>query len=124
MTAVPTPTPTSPVHVGASSRHGRGVFTNTDLATGTIVEVSPMLLITREEGDRDDLFGRYIFEWDVDADLTAYALALGSASLFNHAGDPSCGYTRADDDETLAASLVAGAALAASCPVQPVSPRR
>jgi SET domain-containing protein len=109
MTAVRTPAPTSPVHVGASSRHGRGVFSNAALPAGTVVEVSPMLLITREEGDRDDLFGRYIFEWDVDADPTAYALALGWGSLFNHSGDPSCGYTRADDDETLAASLAVGA---------------
>jgi hypothetical protein len=107
MTGVRTPASTSPVHVGASSRHGRGVFSNTELPVGTIVEVSPVLLITREEGDRDDVFGRYIFEWDVDADLTAYALALGWGSLFNHAGDPSCAYTRADDDETIAASLAA-----------------
>ena len=124
MTAVRTPAPTSPVHVGASSRHGRGVFSNADLPAGTIVEVSPMLLITREEGDRDDLFGRYIFEWDVDADLTAYALALGWGSLFNHSGDPSCGYTRADDDETLAASLVAGARRRCGVAVRPASPRR
>ena len=111
------PASTSPVHVGASSRHGRGVFSHTDLPVGTIVEVSPVLLITRAEGDRDDLFGRYIFEWDVDADLTAYALALGCGSLFNHSGDPSCGYTRADDDEVIAASLAAAPAGVASCAV-------
>jgi uncharacterized protein len=89
------------VHVGRSPRHGRGIFANADLPAGTIVEIAPVLLLTRAEGDAHGLVGRYVFEWDVDADRTAYALALGLGSLFNHSGSPSCEYTRADDDEAV-----------------------
>jgi uncharacterized protein len=87
------------VVLGRSSRHGRGVFAATALAPGTVVEIAPVLILSRVDGDAQDLLARYLFEWDVDEDVTAYALALGWGSLFNHSGDPSCVYTRADDDE-------------------------
>lgn len=90
-----------------SPLHGRGVFAATDLRAGTIVEVAPVVVVDREAGDAEgggDL-ARYLFEWDVDDAASAYAVALGIGSLFNHRGDPSCRYERIDDGEQLAETL-------------------
>lgn len=78
-----------------------------DLPAGTIVEVAPVVVVDREAGDGDgggDL-ARYLFEWDVHEDASAYVVALGIGSLFNHRGDPSCRYERIDDGDDLADTL-------------------
>ena len=85
-----------------SSRSGRGVFARCDLPADTVVEVAPVLLLHRVDGDHAGSLARYVFEWDVDADETAYAMALGWGAMFNHSGTPSCRYLRADDDHTIA----------------------
>ena len=81
---------------------GRGVFARCDLPAETVVEVAPVLLLHRVDGDHAGSLARYVFEWDVDEDETAYAMALGWGSMFNHSGDPSCRYLRADEDDTIA----------------------
>jgi len=73
------------------------------------VEVAPVLLLHRADGDHAGSLARYVFEWDDDRDETAYAMALGLGAMFNHSGNPSCRYLRADDDEVIA-RLVGGAA--------------
>ena len=93
------------VRVADSPVAGRGVFAVTALAEGQVAEVAPVLLLHRIEGDQSGTLARYVFEWDTDADDTAYALALGWGSLFNHSGTPTCQYLRADDDETIAGLL-------------------
>jgi SET domain-containing protein len=93
---------TNPLRLGRSPLSGRGVFAARDLPAETVVEVSPVLLLHRADGDHAGSLARYVFEWDEDADETAYAMALGWGSMFNHSGTPSCRYLRADDDDTIA----------------------
>ena len=85
-----------------STLSGRGVFARCDLPADAVVEVAPVLLLHRVDGDHAGSLARYVFEWDVDEDETAYAMALGWGAMFNHSGAPSCTYLRADDDETIA----------------------
>ena len=61
-----------------------------------------MLLLHRADGDHAGSLARSVFEWDDDRDETAYAMALGLGAMFNHSGNPSCRYLRADDDEVIA----------------------
>ena len=117
------------VRLGRSTLSGRGVFAKTDLPADTVVEVAPVLLLHRADGDHAGSLARYVFEWDDDRDETAYAMALGLGAMFNHSGNPSCRYLRADDDAVIA-RLVGDAApatpdedeLAAGAGVRHVSP--
>jgi uncharacterized protein len=81
---------------------GRGVFAAVDLPADAVVEVAPVLLLHRADGDTAGGLARYVFEWDEEEDDTAYAMALGWGAMFNHSGTPSCRYYRADDDGTIA----------------------
>jgi hypothetical protein len=100
------------VRLGRSPIDGRGVFAKVDLSAGTVVEVAPVLLLSRADGDHAGSLARYVFEWDQDDDDSAYALALGVGTMFNHRGSPSCRYLRADDDPSIAG--LAGEAAAPS----------
>ena len=90
------------VRLSTSTRGGRGVFAKVDLPADTVVEVAPVLLLHRADGDHAGSLARYVFEWDEDRDETAYAMALGLGAMFNHSGTPSCRYLRADDDAVVA----------------------
>jgi hypothetical protein len=89
------------IRLAQSPVAGRGVFAKVDLATDVVVEVAPVLLLHRAEGDHAGTLARYVFEWDVDLDESAYAMALGWGAMFNHSATPSCRYWRADDDPTI-----------------------
>ncbi len=108
------------VRLGRSTLGGRGVFAKTDLAADTVVEVAPVLLLHRADGDHAGSLARYVFEWDDDRDDTAYAMALGLGAMFNHSGNPSCRYLRADDDAVIA--RLAGVAAPAAVDADELAP--
>lgn len=69
-----------------NTRHmGRGVFARESIPAGTLIEVSPVLLVSNLEYKQHILektiFESYLFTWSRAGD---YALALGLGSLFNH----------------------------------------
>jgi hypothetical protein len=107
-----------PIRLGRSVLGGRGVFATIDLPMDAVVEVAPVLLMHRADGDHAGSLARYVFEWDED-DATAYALALGWGSMFNHSGTPSCRYLRADDDPTIAGLVTDGARWAVDSELAP-----
>lgn len=71
---------------------GRGIFTSEDIAAGTIVEVSPVIVMSAGERKLLDqtLLHDYIFEWGQDRQQCA--MALGYVSLYNHAVPSNCEY--------------------------------
>ncbi|QKK09404.1 MAG: hypothetical protein HND58_15380 [Planctomycetota bacterium] len=75
----------STIRVAESSIHGRGVFARRTIRKGEVVIVNPALPLGEGEVRDDDLIARYCFEWPKDGD--GRALALGEASLLNHAPD-------------------------------------
>jgi len=104
-----TAAPRSSIRLRRSPLSGRGVFATAALAAETVVEVAPVLLLHRADGDHAGSLARYVFEWDEELDDTAYALALGWGSMFNHSPTPSCRYLRADDDDAVAGLTGGGA---------------
>ena len=79
------------VRLGRPTLGGRGVLARTDLTADVVVEVAPVLLLHRADGEHAGSLARYVFEWDDDRDETAYAMALGLGAMFNHSGNPPAG---------------------------------
>ncbi len=79
-----------PILLIAPSEHrGRGVFASEAIAVNTIIEISPVLVLTpaeRIEVEKTILYN-YIFEWQDGA-----CVALGYLSMYNHAYNANCDY--------------------------------
>jgi SET domain-containing protein len=71
---------------------GRGVFTSEDIPAGTVVEVSPVIVMDADARKLLDqtLLHDYIFEWGPDR--TQCAMALGFVPVYNHASPSNCEY--------------------------------
>lgn len=71
---------------------GRGVFTRKNIPANTIIEVSPVIVMTEEERkllDQTRLHD-YIFVWGESQ--TQCCMALGYIPLYNHAYQSNCEY--------------------------------
>jgi SET domain-containing protein len=71
---------------------GRGVYTSENIAKGTIIEVSPVIVLSGEERKLLDqtLLHDYIFEWGDDC--KSCCMALGYVPLYNHSYRSNCEY--------------------------------
>ena len=78
--------------VSRSTRKGRGVFTRANIPTKTVIEISPVIVLSGKDTDRADktILHNYIFLWG--ARLTRTCIALGYCSIYNHSFDPNCEY--------------------------------
>src|SRR4051812_19872411 len=79
---------------------GRGVFTSENLAKETIVEIAPVLVMSKDERRLLDqtLLHDYIFEWGHDNKQCC--MALGYVPLYNHSYKSNCEYEM-DFDERI-----------------------
>lgn len=75
----------SKVKPGRSPLHGWGVFALVDVSAGDVLEESPVLLVPLDEWEQVPSLQHFVFEWDE----CSVAVALGSASLYNHGFVPS-----------------------------------
>ncbi len=82
----------SSLTIASSPKRGRGVFTTKNLKEGTILETSPVIVLSEEERKAIEgtLLYHYIFEWGKDKKKAA--VALGYVSLYNHSYDANCEY--------------------------------
>ena len=82
----------SSLMIATSPKRGRGVFTTKNIKKGTVLEISPVLVLTEPERKAIEktLLYHYVFEWGDDK--TKAALALGYISLYNHSYDANCEY--------------------------------
>ena len=71
--------------IASTEGMGRGVFTSEDISKGTVIEVSPVIVMTGAERKLLDqtLLHDYIFEWGHDR--KDCCMALGYIPLYNHA---------------------------------------
>lgn len=78
--------------IAPSVNRGRGVFTTDDIEAGTIVEISPVLVLTPDERTKVEqtMLFNYIFEWGENN--TSACVALGYLSVYNHAYTANCIY--------------------------------
>lgn len=85
---------------------GRGVFTTKNLSKKTIVEIAPVLVMSKEERQLLDqtLLHDYIFEWGHKNDQCC--MALGYVPLYNHSYKSNCEYEMEFDDHIIRVKTV------------------
>ena len=78
--------------IAPTGNMGRGVFTSENIEAGTIVEVAPVIIMSREERKLLDqtLLHDYIFEWP--GEKGQCCVALGYVSVYNHSYKSNCEY--------------------------------
>ncbi|MBO9155387.1 SET domain-containing protein [Chitinophaga sp. GCM10012297] len=90
------------LYIQKTKEKGRGVFTKEPIPAGTLIEVSPVLVLSNSDTgivDKTKLHN-YIFLWGVRE--TRSCIALGFCSIYNHAYEPNCEYEMDFDAETMA----------------------
>lgn len=78
--------------IAPTQKMGRGVFTSENIEAGTIVEMSPVIVMTDEERkllDQTTLHD-YIFEWGEEK--KECCMALGYVAVYNHSYNSNCEY--------------------------------
>lgn len=78
--------------VGPASIGGRGMFTSENIDEGTVIETSPVIVMSGQERKLLDqtLLHDYIFEWGGKKDQCC--MALGYVPLYNHSYRSNCEY--------------------------------
>lgn len=87
--------------IAPSSKKGRGVYTTKNIPAGTIVEISPVIVLTAKERaviEKTKLYN-YVFEWG--ASKKQGCIALGFASMYNHDYSANCDYDMDFDQELI-----------------------
>jgi SET domain-containing protein len=92
--------------IAGTEKMGRGVFTSRQIEPGTVVEVSPVIVMTREERKLLDqtLLHDYIFEWG--AKEQQCCMALGYVPVYNHSYKSNCEYEMDFEDQTISIKAV------------------
>ncbi|MES1159364.1 MAG: SET domain-containing protein [Bacteroidota bacterium] len=92
--------------IAPTDQKGRGVFTNMDIAKNTVVEISPVIVMNKEERKLLDqtLLHDYIFEWGDDP--KGCCMALGYIPLYNHSYRSNCEYEMDYEQELITVKTV------------------
>jgi SET domain-containing protein len=78
--------------VAPSGNKGRGVYTSKNIPANTVIEISPVLVLTNKERkavEQTKLYD-YLFEWG--RSHKQGAVGFGYVSLYNHSYDANCIY--------------------------------
>ena len=80
------------IYVANSGQMGRGVFANADLKKNTVIEIAPVIVMSKKDRSFLDqtLLHDYIFEWGTQQDQCC--MALGYVPLYNHSYRSNCEY--------------------------------
>lgn len=75
-----------------TSAKGRAVFTTAALKKNTIIEIAPVIVMSKKDRTHLDqtLLHDYIFEWGTKGDECC--MALGYVPLYNHSYQSNCEY--------------------------------
>jgi len=78
--------------IAPSAGRGRGMYTDEPIAAGTVIEISPVVVMSAEERKLLDqtLLHDYIFEWGEQSELCC--MALGYVPVYNHSYASNCEY--------------------------------
>ena len=85
---------------------GRGVFTSEDIQEDVVIEISPVIVMSRENRKLIDqtLLHDYIFEWGKDR--SQCCVALGYVSIYNHSYRSNCEYVMDFENEQISIRTV------------------
>ena len=80
---------------------GRGIFTSKNIPADTIIEESPVIVLSAHDRILLDktLLHDYIFEWGEDKDECC--MALGFIPLYNHSYQSNCEYFMDFEEESI-----------------------
>jgi len=80
------------VEIKGSPKRGRGVFATENIKKGTVLETSPVIVLSEKERKTIEktLLFDYIFEWGNDKKKAC--VALGYVSMYNHNYEANCEY--------------------------------
>ena len=89
------------LYIEKSKGKGRGVFTKQIIPANTIVEISPVIVMSAEERIMLDqtLLHDYIFEWGKDSKQCC--MALGYVPVYNHSYKSNCEYEMDFENEII-----------------------
>ncbi len=92
--------------VAGTREKGRGVFTAEDLDKQTVIEISPVIVMPRQDRAMLDktLLYHYIFEWGVKRDKCC--MALGYVPLYNHSYMSNCEYEMDYDNDIISIKTI------------------
>ncbi|MGF7230519.1 SET domain-containing protein [Arachidicoccus sp.] len=92
--------------IAPSGNKGKGVFTSENIPANTVIEISPVIVLSAKERkhlEHTKLY-HYIFEWG-DSRKKA-AVALGYISMYNHSYDANCEYEMDFEDSSITIKTV------------------
>jgi SET domain-containing protein len=80
------------LHIASAGANGRGVFTGENIEEGTVIEIAPVIVMSREDRRLLDqtLLHDYIFEWGNKSEQCC--MALGYVPMYNHSFKSNCEY--------------------------------
>src|SRR5579871_673382 len=89
------------LYIANSNNKGRGVFTNADILEDTVIEISPVIVMNKQDRILLDqtLLHDYIFEWSHNKNQCC--VALGYVSIYNHSYQSNCEYEMDYDEEII-----------------------
>lgn len=92
--------------IADAGKKGRGVYTTENIESGTIVEVAPVLVLSKKEREtiEQTKLYHYIFEWGKS--LKKAGLAFGYMSMYNHSYNANCEYEMDYEDNTMTVRTV------------------
>jgi uncharacterized protein len=90
----------------ASVGKGRGVFTRQKIEKDTLIEESPVIVMSAADRQLLDktLLHDYIFEWGIEKDRCC--VVLGWVSLYNHSYESNCEYFMNFEEEIIQVKTV------------------
>lgn len=87
-----------------SEEKGRGVFALRDIRKGEVIEVAPVVTVSKEHvqnnGEAPD---GYLLEWDDETEGEEYCMPLGYIMLYNHSSEPTLDIECDMEDYTMTA---------------------
>ena len=89
------------LYLKKTTAKGRAVFTKERIAAYTIIEESPVIVMSKDDRIHLDktLLHDYIFEWGKEKDKCC--VALGYIPIYNHSYKSNCEYYMNFEDETI-----------------------
>lgn len=80
------------IYIDNTAYMGRGVFARTALKPDTLIEIAPVIVMSKKDRSLLDqtVLHDYIFEWGNKS--RQCCMALGYVALYNHSYQPNCEY--------------------------------
>ena len=94
------------LYIETTEKKGRAVFTHEAIPAGTVIEISPVIVMSGEDRTYLDktLLHDYIFEWGKLKDKCC--MALGFIPMYNHSYKSNCEYFMDFEDDSIVIKTV------------------